>query len=377
MTLLRYLAMMAASSIVAVWIVYPLIIGLLARWYRPRRGVAELHAHARAPTVSVVIATRDEPALVRERIADCLGGVEDPTRLEIVIGVDFRAVPEAYRELSIAPNVVVVRGDPPGGKATALNAAVRAARGDVLLFTDVQQRFERDAISRLVPAFDRPEVGAVSGRLELAVEARRSPVGRYWSYERWLRRCEADVHSCVGATGAIWALRRALWSPLPPALINDDLYGPMRVVLSGYRVAFADDARAVDLRRAASSSEYHRKVRTLTGIIQLCAWLPQVLVPTRNPIWLQFVFHKLLRLLTPYWLLAILVWCAVVALREMGRHPAMIALAALVAALVAIMARVSAFRLLRRLALWGLKLQAAIVVATVNGFRRRWDVWHT
>src|SRR5205814_2287338 len=127
----------------------------------------------------------------------------------------------------------------------------------------------------------------------------------------WLRRCEAQVHSCVGVTGAVYAMRRKLWSPLPAGLINDDVYIPMRMVLAGYRIAFADDAHAVETRRPTAQQEYTRKLRTLTGVLQLCAWLPELLVPHRNPIWPQFVIHKLLRLLTPYCLLGIAVWILV------------------------------------------------------------------
>jgi poly-beta-1,6-N-acetyl-D-glucosamine synthase len=200
-------------------------------------------------------------------------------------------------------------------------------------------------------------------------------VGRYWTYERWLRRNEAEVHSCVGVTGAIWALRSALWSPLPAHLILDDVYTPMRVVLAGHRVAFVDDARAVDVRHTEPSQEYRRKVRTLTGNLQLCAWLPALLVPLRNPIWAQFMLHKLLRLLTPYWLLAIAAWLAVAALRRAEAYPTAAAVLLLCVAGAALIARARVFPLVQRMATWGLTLQAAVIVAALNGFRRRWDVW--
>jgi cellulose synthase/poly-beta-1,6-N-acetylglucosamine synthase-like glycosyltransferase len=390
-TLVRELAVLSAGAIVAVWFAYPLAVALLAQWHRSirperrrpwsrgrraeRRRPWSTGVSSSDPTVSVVIAARDDPAVVRERIADCLRAPVDPMALEVVVGIDGGGAPIATGELSIAPNVTVVPGDPPGGKAATLNAAARVARGAVLLFADVHQRFERDAITRLVAAFDDARVGAASGRLELAPGARRSPIGRYWSYERWLRRCEADVHSCVGATGAIWAMRRALWAPLPPNLILDDVYAPMRVVLAGHRVAFVDDARAVDVRSVERASEYRRKVRTLTGNIQLCVWLPRLLMPLRNPIWPQFVFHKLLRLLTPYWLIAVLLWGAVSALQRTGAYPAVGVLMALALAVALLSPSARVVRIMRQTAVWGLMLQAAVVVAAMNGFRRRWDVW--
>jgi hypothetical protein len=152
----------------------------------------------------------------------------------------------------------------------------------------------------------------------------------------------------------------------------------MRVVLRGCRVAFAEHARAYETRRIAMRQEYRRKVRTLTGVIQLCAWMPAVLLPFRNPIWPQFVCHKLLRLLTPYWVLAIIAWGAALGAGWLLDHPFATLGLALVAPLIVYDYRRSRRSLARRA--YGvvsslLLLQAAVVVATVNGVRRRWDVW--
>jgi cellulose synthase/poly-beta-1,6-N-acetylglucosamine synthase-like glycosyltransferase len=293
----------------------------------------------------------------------------------VIVGFDVASDVAAPASLAIGPNVHVVSGDQPGGKAATLNAAVRAARGDLLLFTDTQQRFEPEAVRRLALAFADERVGAASGRLELSESARRSPIGRYWSYERWLRCSEATVSSCVGATGAIWAVRRSLWNPLPPSLILDDVYAPMRVVLAGWRVAFVDDARAVDVRRVSPGLEYQRKVRTLTGVLQLCCWLPQLLVPGRNPIWAQFVFHKLLRLLTPYWLIGLAMWGLWLVVGWIETNLIVTAIPVFTLAALSAVRRSRVARMMRHAIMWGVSLQAALVVATINGLRRHWDVW--
>jgi cellulose synthase/poly-beta-1,6-N-acetylglucosamine synthase-like glycosyltransferase len=373
-TVVQGVAVLCASGILLVWIVYPMLMGCLAA-QRRHRCASESHAVVDPPpSVSVIIATRDDAATVCERVADCLRAAHDPNRFEVIVGVDAQST-VALHDIECAPNVHVVRGDEPGGKAATLNAAARAAAGELLLFTDAQQRFEAGAIGRLAAAFGDDRVGAASGRLELSESAKRSPMGRYWSYERWIRRCEATFSSCVGATGAIWALRRSLWKPLPAALILDDVYAPMRVVLAGLRVVFVDDARAVDLRRADPAHEYRRKVRTLTGILQLCCWLPQLLVPARNPIWAQFIFHKLLRLLTPYWLIGLATWGAVLVLHWLESNPVVTTVPLLAFAALGTLLRSRVARVVRRSVVWGVSLQFALVVATVNGLRRRWDVW--
>jgi cellulose synthase/poly-beta-1,6-N-acetylglucosamine synthase-like glycosyltransferase len=366
------LAVYSAAAIWLIWFGYPLVIAGLAALRRPRLPVP-----LALPTVTVVIATRDDPSVVRRRVADALAANYPAEKLSVVVGLDAGGSRTAPADLaSFGERVVAVPGDPPGGKAATLNAAVRAARGDVLVFTDAGQTFDPMVIRRLSDALATPGIGAASGRLEIpAGKDGPSLSERYWRYERWIRRSEARVHSTVGVTGAIYAMPRALWGPLPAGLILDDLYVPMRLVLAGRRIAFVDDARATDTRRFDAQQEFRRKARTLTGVIQLCVWLPGVLVPFRNPVWLQFVFHKLLRLLTPYLLVlgAVgAVWGAVTMLPG-----AVVGGAALAAAVVvgALLATPRLGRRLRAAAVQGAALQGAVVVAAFNGLRGRWDVW--
>lgn len=362
----------ALAGLLAIWVVYPLVIVVLS-WLR---GVPR-GSDDGAARISVIIATRDDAVAIRDRVSDCLGADVDAGRVEVVVAIDSRGTGVRLSDLSgLEPRVTAVLGDEPGGKAPTLNAAVRAARGDILVFTDTHQRFEADTIRHLVVALGAERVGVVSGRLDLPTNGgSRSLVQYYWLYERWLRRHEARVHSTVGVTGAVYAMRRALWRPLPVGLLLDDLYTPMQAVLRGYRVGFEERARAIDTRQSTPEQEYRRKVRTLTGVIQLCAWLPAVLAPVRNPIWLQFVCHKLLRLLTPYLLLALVLGGVGTLLRPLGADAVwplavLLLLGGFALALVA-----EGRRYVSSMLRWAVALQAATVVATFNGLRGRWDVW--
>ena len=372
--MLSLAALVSLSCIVAVWALYPLAIGLLALITRRREDRAA--ANGPPPSVTAVVATRADAASVRERVRDLLDSAYPETLLDVVVAYDARATdPIATWSGDDAPRVRIVRGDEPGGKAAALNAGVRAARGEVLVFADSGQRFGPDAVALLAQAVRRPNVGAASGRLELArgAKAPALPLRLYWSLERWLRSREADVHSAVGVTGAIYAMRRELWTPLPDGLILDDLYVPMQLVLRGHRIAYVEAARAYETRATTDGNEYRRKVRTLTGVLQLCAWLPRTLTPLHNPVWAQFVTHKLLRLLTPYWLLICAVWAATMAARQIGIAWLLVAIA-LFAALLQLRSR--PFRALRSAVVSSILVQVATVRATANGARGRWDVWH-
>jgi hypothetical protein len=72
-------------------------------------------------------------------------------------------------------------------------------------------------------------------------------------------------------------------------------------------VVFAPAARAYDRSSADADTELRRKVRTLAGNFQLLRLEPRLAVPFANPVWLQFVSHKLGRLVTPYALASLLV----------------------------------------------------------------------
>jgi cellulose synthase/poly-beta-1,6-N-acetylglucosamine synthase-like glycosyltransferase len=191
-----------------------------------------------------------------------------------------------------------------------LNRALRRATGEIVVFADVRQTFGRNAIRELVANFSDQSVGAVSGELLLMDESKeeaKTDVGLYWRYEKVLRSMESEIHSIPGATGAIYAIRRELYEDLPDDAILDDVVTPLRIVLKGWRTVFEPEAKAYDVVACCALAEYKRKVRTLCGNYQLLTHLPGVLVPWENPVFVQFVSHKLGRLVVPWALLAMFV----------------------------------------------------------------------
>lgn len=374
---LDFAAYVSAVTLVTVWLLYPLVMGAMAGLSRRRVRRAGVRLEPAARSVSVVIATRDDPAAVCARVEDCLKATNVPAPIEVIVALDRRCAWASIETSGTTRGAVrFVRGDDPGGKAATLNAGVRAATGDVIVFADTSQRFHPDAVRALVEALRQPGMGAASGNLELPGSNQPTSLAAlYWRGERWLRKCEAAVGSAVGVTGAIYAIRKSLWQPLPAGLLLDDLYTPMQIVLRGYRVGFVDGALAWDLRQPQPVEEYRRKTRTLTGVIQLCAWLPALLNPLRNPVWAQFVFHKLLRFLTPYGALAIGAWCLVTTWPRLTAPlgPSLSTAAAVLLCLL-VLSTDRAGRV-RHMMGQAVLLQAAVLVATFNGLRGRWDVW--
>ena len=292
---------------------YPVLLGLWAALTPPRkrdewsralriRGGRDTHL----PGVTVIVAARNEAARLPARVENLLASDYPKELLQIIVASDGSSDGTAAALAPFADRIQLLML-PDSGKATALNAGVAHARYPVLVFADARQRFAPDAISRLVRHFRQPRIGAVSGELMLEPSSSTigTGVGVYWNYEKWLRRREAIVGSTIGVTGAIYAMRRELWQPLPPETLLDDVLGPVRVVLQGYQVTFDSEALAFDEAPADAEQELRRKMRTLAGNFQLLAQEPRVLLPGVNPVWLQFMSHKVGRLLAPYALLAI------------------------------------------------------------------------
>jgi cellulose synthase/poly-beta-1,6-N-acetylglucosamine synthase-like glycosyltransferase len=295
-----------AAVVLYTYLAYPLLLALLSRCCpRPRR-VEPIEL-----SVSIVLPVHNEEKNLSRRL-------DELTRLlrssglpgEIIVVSDASTdgsaqVTRSFDQLGVR----LVELPTKQGKAVGLSAGCAEARGELLVFADARQRWADDALVRLVANFADPQVGAVSGDLVLeTAPGVLAGVGLYWRFEKWLRLSESKLYAQVGVTGAISACRRALFRPVPPGTILDDVYWPLQVVLQGYRVVHDESARAYDRLPDRPRDEFRRKVRTLAGNFQLVTRLPlRALFPWGNRVWWQFVSHKLLRLVVPWALLALLI----------------------------------------------------------------------
>ena len=287
------------------YIGYPLVLWVWSR-SRPR----QVRKDSSVLSVSVVIAAHNEAKNIAGRIENCLGVDYPSDRLEVIIvsdGSDDGTVDTVSRYVGRRVKVIILPDR--AGKAVALSRGVAIAKGEVIVFTDARQRFAPSAVAELVANFADPLVGAVSGELVLVEEQGRAPLhdaGLYWRYEKWIRKAESRIDSVIGATGAIYGIRKALFVPLPAGTILDDVMIPMRIALQGYRVVFEENAVAYDALSANIEQEFRRKVRTLAGNYQLFRLVPELWSPFQNRLLFLYLSHKVTRLLAPFGLLALL-----------------------------------------------------------------------
>ena len=287
-------------------------------WLRRRLRPRPVQVAPFAPSISIVVIVRNEAAVLDRKLQNLLALNYPPELCEIIIFSDGStdATNEVLREAGIDPRVRIILATEAHGKAAGLNKAIAIAHGEIVVFSDARQIIEPDALHLLADNFADPQVGCASGELMMGDPSSGEVIrgmGLYWRVEKTIREMESASGSVVGATGALYAVRRSLLVPVPVGTILDDVYIPMHVVRQGSRVIFVPTARAWDIAPQKTGYEFSRKVRTLSGnyqLVQLAPWL----LSRKNPLRFEFVSHKLFRLFAPFALAAAFI--ASLALRQ-------------------------------------------------------------
>ncbi len=299
-TALLPLAVWGASLLFAIYTVllYPLLLHWAARrWGRP------VHKAPVRKRVSLIMAVHNGAPWMRAKLASILRLDYPRDLFEVLVVSDGSTDGTDDIAAEFAVEGVKLLRVARGGKAAALNAGIAQAQGEILVFTDVRQRLDPEALRNMVACFADPSVGVVSGELILIETGPgESGAGAYWRYEKWIRKNLSRLDSLFGATGACYAMRRELAAPLPKGTLLDDVHLPLRAFFQGYRLIFEESARVYDYP-APVRSEFRRKLRTLAGNYQLLAAFPELLGP-RNRMWLHFASTKVARLMMPWALLA-------------------------------------------------------------------------
>lgn len=283
--------------LVYTYVGYPLGVILYARARR-----REVERAAWEPAVTLIVVAQDEAPRIAQRICNLLSLDYPRDKLRVIVASDGSVDDTVERALSLEDDRLrVIAFDERRGKPAVLADVMRDVRDEIVALADARQRFDPGALRALVAPLADPRVGAVSGELLLASPgaAVGEGVGFYWRYEKAIRRAESAIDSTVGATGAIYAIRRALWSAIPFDTILDDVWLPMSIVRRGYRVVFAPAARAFDRAPLSAREEFRRKVRTIAGNFQLLCRERWLWSPLHNRLWLQTLSHKALRLAGP------------------------------------------------------------------------------
>lgn len=287
-----------------IYLGYPALVWLLARVVgrEPARGDI-------TPFVSLLIPAYNEAAHMDARLRNSAALDYPADRLEIVVASDgstdaTNAIVERFRDrgvrlIALPENV---------GKTAMLSQVVPQLRGEIVVFSDASSELAPDALRLLVRSFADPRVGCVSGlyRLEGGGDLRGEGEGLYWRYETFIKRQESRLHSILGAHGAFYGIRKALFRPLAGTMINDDYLIPMRIVEQGYRAVYEPLAVARERELASVEGEFARRRRIAAGNCQQIVELGRLLNPARGRVAFTLWSHKVLRTAAPVLMLVLL-----------------------------------------------------------------------
>jgi len=279
---------------------YPLTLMLINRFHHRTSGKATYH-----PYVSLIITAYNEEKRIREKLENTLKLEYPREMLQVIVASDgstdaTNAIVEEYAENDVELLHVTRRG----GKENAQREAVQAARGDVLVFSDVATKLNPDGLQQIVDNFADQEIGCVSSVDKvLGQDGRPGGEGAYVRYEMWLRSLESKVHSLVGLSGSFFAARREVCLDF-----SSDMQSDFRTLLNSMRLGLrgVSDPEAIGyyLDVADSRREFDRKVRTVLRGLTVFFRNLEFLDPLRYGFFsYQYFCHKLLRWLVPLFLL--------------------------------------------------------------------------
>ncbi|NMB81887.1 MAG: glycosyltransferase family 2 protein, partial [Ignavibacteria bacterium] len=244
--------------------IYPVILFIKNRKYSKR----EIDLNY-TPTVSILIAAHNEEKVIEERIKNLAELNYDLSKIEVFIGSDastdrtneiLTKQKEKYRWLNI------YLSEERRGKAGILNQLYKQARNEILVFTDANTLFHKDALKNMIEDFSDEQIGGVCGRLVLVDNEKSKSEGveevEYWKYETMVKKLEGQIGILLAANGGIFAIKKELFQPIPTInAVTDDLFISLSIISGGYKFTYRNDAIAYEETGKDVSAEYRRQVR--------------------------------------------------------------------------------------------------------------------
>ncbi|MCE9613362.1 MAG: glycosyltransferase [Lentisphaerae bacterium] len=275
-----------------VYVLYPLFLVVVGTWRRA--APPSPPPDAQWPSVHILIPAFNEERVIARKLDSTLALDYPRDKLRITVASDQSTdQTDAIAQGYAGRGVEFIRHDVRKGKIRGLSELGMASTADILVITDANALFAPDALRQLMRWFQDPRVGIVNGNRRLIRSATMAGEGEgsYWAYETMLKRAESDVISNAFITGAMTAIRRALFFPLPGDLEFDHVL-PLHVVNSGYRVVFAADARFEEDTAVSSTAEWKVRVRNAVRGFTMVREMPRYIRMLRHPLFVAHVYSR-------------------------------------------------------------------------------------
>jgi len=296
----------AVALILFTYLLFPALIFVRGRLFVRPYTTADI-----IPPLSMIIAAHNEADGIGAKIGNILSLDYPRAQLEVIVASDGSNDGTNEIVRSYASQGVTLLALPRQGKAPALDAAVAAAHGEILVFSDANSMYGTGALRALARPFADPEVGGVAGNQRYLSKKSESLSGdgekSYWSFDRKLKQSQSRSGNAISATGAIYAVRRSLFRGVPVG-VTDDFAVSTDVIVQGRRLVFAPDAEAFEPVAGSGGAEFGRKVRVITrGLRGVLVVRRELLNPFRYGFYaFQLFAHKVLRRLVVFPLLLLL-----------------------------------------------------------------------
>lgn len=291
------------------YIFYPLMIWFISLFYKRN----ELPSKFELPYVSIIISAFNEERVILNRIENIAIQNYDFNRLELIIGSDCSSDGTNEILFSLLKKyswLSVYIFNERRGKAAVLNDLVKKANGSIIIFSDANTEFEKDAVYNLMKEFTSPIIGGVSGKLELVEPLtyfeKSSQEKKYWEYEILVKKLEGKIGILIGANGGIFAIRKELFDAIPiNKAVTDDLFITLSILKRKYKFLYTFNANAKENTANDLKTEFKRKIRFAATNFQTLGFFKNLLF-NRNLI-LTFALwsHKVFRWITPFILILI------------------------------------------------------------------------
>lgn len=259
------------------------------------------------PEIDLLIPVHNGEKVIREKLENCLkiDYPEGKLMITIISDASKDKTEEIVRSFK-DKRIKLLRLEQRGGKTKALNQALKEVQGELVFFTDASTLLEEGSLRKIAKNFTDPSIGCVSGEDRSILsfsEKSSSGEGLYVDLEMKLRRLESTIGNLTGVSGCLYAVKRVHLAEIPHDLI-DDFYIPLQVVKKGKRVVSEPEGIAFVTRVKNFREEFRRRRRTTLGGLEVFFSELSLLNPFKYGFFsLELLSHKLLRWLTPFFLL--------------------------------------------------------------------------
>lgn len=302
-TILLLMFVVSCIGLVHTYFLYPISLHMWSVFSRD----TEVSRAKDEPSVALIIAAYNEEDVIAQKIENSLQLEYPDDKLNIIVFSDASddrtdEIVKSYEE----NGVTLERIEGRVGKTACQNRVAEIVDEEILVFSDANSMYEPDAISEVVSGFS-PGVGCVVGELRYEESSEIEGESAYWRYESWIKRLESQFYSLVTGNGSIYAVRAESYVPQPADAISD-FTEPLSIVRNGERVVYLSSAVAWEETETSSDAELQRRIRIVTRSWNSVVRYRDLLTPLQNKKFAyQLWSHKLLRWLSPMFLISVFV----------------------------------------------------------------------